>query len=426
MTRPAAYLRKSKDAATKADHLAILTAAVHADGHNGDTVVYDDWARSGDIKKLSKRTGWRALCEAIERDEHDVVFMNDLDRGGRSVEEWARFMRVARDRGVRVVAGGVDWSAPDKRMEFYLRAVFAEEELERAKSRSARTREIRERRGDATVGGHAAPYGSMWARAGDVGMVTSEHPDPRRVVVVPNPDEPVEVILDAVRESRGNVLRAAKLLNERGVPSRGGRSWEPRTISRILDSRGVSRGRRGANGSRRRSPSDAPLSRLVECPCGTLMTPTRDPRTKAWASLYCGRGHKLGVKVHGPYVARARYIEDRLREELAGQESKTYRPTATVDATTTRAALEARKRKLGIALADEAIDEDDYRERMDAVKAELADLDDDDVLGPTITMKTRKVDWTAPVEVVGEQLRRLVRVVRLGADMLPVEVVLRA
>ena len=56
MTTPAAYLRKSKDAATKADHLAILMSSVRTHGHNGDTVIYDDWGQSGDIKKLAKRT----------------------------------------------------------------------------------------------------------------------------------------------------------------------------------------------------------------------------------------------------------------------------------------------------------------------------------------------------------------------------------
>ena len=43
MTTPAAYLRKSKDAVTKADHLETLMTSVREHGHNGDTIVYDDW-----------------------------------------------------------------------------------------------------------------------------------------------------------------------------------------------------------------------------------------------------------------------------------------------------------------------------------------------------------------------------------------------
>lgn len=427
MTRPAAYLRKSKDAATKADHLTILMASVKAHGHNGDTVVYDDWARSGDIDKIGKRTEWKRLCDAIERGEHDVVFMNSLDRGGRSIEEWLRFIRLARSRNVRVIADGTDYSATENRDRLIFEAWAAEKELERAKERSARTVAIRRGRGDATTGGHAAPYGQMWLRAGDVGM----DGDPRRVVVVDNPDEPVQPLLDAIRDTKGNVLRAARLLNERGVPTRSGALWDHRVLARALDRLGAHRSKRGPNpNGRRRAPNDAPLSRLVECHCGATMTPEMDPRKRVkgdphpWLVLTCAPGRKAGKDVHGPYIARARHIMERLRDEIRVSRI-TIERSAPTDSARARADLEARKRKLGIALADDAISEDDYRSRMDAIKRDIAKLDDDVIaedewvgFGP----RTPLVEWDADDATVGEQLRRVVRVVRLGEDMRPREV----
>lgn len=427
MARPAAYLRKSKDSATKADHLAILMASVKAHGHNGDTVVYDDWARSGDIEKLAARTEWKRMCDAIERGDHDVVFMNSLDRGGRSIEEWLRFIRLARSRGVRVIADGVDYSAAENRDRLIFEAWAAEKELERAKERSARTKRLREMRGDATVGGHAAPYGQMWARAGDVGM----DGDPRRIVVVDNPDEPMQPLLDAIEATKGNALRAARLLNERGVPTRTGAPWDHRVLTRALDRIGAHRAKRGPNpNGRRRAPTDAPLSRLVECHCGATMTPEMDPRKRAkgdphpWLVLTCAPGRKAGREAHGAYIARARHVMERLQDEIRVSTVRVERPAAT-DTTKRRADLEAKRRKLGIALADDAISEEEYRKRMDAIKAELAKLDDDALAADEwagFSGREPLVSWDADDATVGEQLRRVVRVVRMGEDMKPREV----
>jgi DNA invertase Pin-like site-specific DNA recombinase len=419
MTRPAAYLRKSKDAATKADHLALLTRSVAAFGL-ADPVVYDDWARSGDIRKLSKRTGWRELCAAIERGEHTTVFMNSLDRGGRSVEEWARFMRVARDHGVRVIADGVDWASPEKKLEFHLRAVFAEEELDRARARAASTVGFRRARGDVVVGGHHAPYGAEWVRAGDAGIAG----DPRRVVEVPNEREPLQPLLDAVTETRGNVLAACRLLNERRVPTRTGAPWDPRVLTRALDRQGALRARRGASvGGRRRGASDAPLSRLVVCHCGATMTPERDPRNGRWLGLVCTAGRKLGKDNHGRYLARAHYVMEFLRDRLNVSTIRIVK-SSTVDVPAARADLDDRRQRLTAALAD-GMNTTEYRRRMDILKREVAALADaEDVESDWVGTSPREplVDWGASDTDVGERLRRLVTAVHLDETMLPVTV----
>jgi DNA invertase Pin-like site-specific DNA recombinase len=222
MTRQAAaYLRNSKDPGTKAEHLARLMAAVHADGSNGNATLYDDWNRSGDRAKLGKRTGWTALCQAIEADQIEVVFMNDLDRGGRSQEEWLRFRRVAAEHKVRVVAGGIDWSAPSRRLEFSIKTMVAEEELEADRRRSAATHRMQVAREDAMG---QPGYGYRFAK----------HAKGERVVLEPNPDEPLEPVLAVVRETRGNISAACKLLTARGVPTRSGEAWHSRTLKRIV------------------------------------------------------------------------------------------------------------------------------------------------------------------------------------------------
>lgn len=420
--RAAAYLRKSKDAATKADHLAMLMASVKDHGHNGEAVVYDDWAKSGDIEKLAARTEWRRLCDAIEAGVHDVVFMNSLDRGGRSIEEWLRFIRLCRASGVRVIADGTDYSLPENRDRLIFEAWAAEKELDKAKERSARTRRIRAARGDVVTGGHAAGYGRTWVRAGDAGIGG----DPRRVVEVQNPNEPLQPLIDAARETRGNVLAASKLLNTRGVPTRSGKPWSPRTLGRVLDREGVIRAKYGARV--RRAPSTAPLSRLVACHCRQLMTPVRDRRTGRWSELYCAAGHKAGVGAHGRYVARSRHVMDRLRAEKPVRVSRIaiLKGSKVEDAEARRTALAEKRRRLGIVFADGGLDEDVYRQEVDDIKRAITDLDDQidaDWIG--FGPRTPVVPWDGDEEELGVALRQRVRVVRLDEAMRPAEVVWR-
>lgn len=193
-TRPAAYLRKSTDAVTKQDHLERLIGSVRENGHSGDTIVYDDWARSGDIRKLAKRTGWRALCEAIERGEHDVVFMNDLDRGGRSIEEWARFMRGSRPgcpghrRRDRLVGLGTgSWSSTS-------------EPCSLKRSSSAPRLGLRRQLGCESAAGTrrrpaSLPTAIGWPRPGMSGSPTRIVRTPSGWSSFPDPDEPLEPVL---------------------------------------------------------------------------------------------------------------------------------------------------------------------------------------------------------------------------------------
>lgn len=427
MTSPAAYLRKSKESGTKDAHLALLMEQVLRFGHNGDTVVYDDWNRSGDIDKIAKRTAWKAMCDAIEAGEHDLVFLNSFDRGGRSIEEWLRFVRLARAHHVRVIADGVDYAAAENRDRLIFEAWAAEKELEKAKERSARTKAMRKQRGDAYLGGHSAPYGSMLARDH-----STPCPSPDRcrcrVIVVENPAEPIEPLLDAVREKAGNILQACKLLNERSVPSRGGKGWEPRTLTRVLDARKGYRTRRGPRPTRYQIAKwPAPLSRLVECHCGALMTPMRDPRNRRWLSLMCARGQIAGASVHGSYNARSRHVVDAIQGAIGGtREVKRTETFSTDDLHEQRVAIEEDLRRLGRVYRSGGLSDDEFDVEQASLHVRLRELDAQE---DTVTFRLRftgpvAIDWDAPDEDLAVSIHKVVNVVRLGQDMLPAEVVL--
>jgi DNA invertase Pin-like site-specific DNA recombinase len=419
MARPAAYLRKSKDAATKAEHLDRLLATVRRHGHNGDTVVYDDWGRSGDQRKLASRRAWRDLCEAIGRGEHDVVFMNDLDRGGRSLEEWLRFIRVAQDRGVRVIAGDTDYSAPENKDRLIFEAWLAERELDAGKRRAAETIRMRRRRGD--VMGQP-PYGHLFAR--DAGG---------RVVLVEDPERPVQPLLDAVRDAKGNTAEAVRLLNDRGVPSRYGKAWSSAALNGALRRLGArppvaKRARRTSTGELRQ-PS--PLSKLLRCHCGTTMTPVDSRR-----ALYCYVGAREGLGRHGRYVASMPRVYEFLRRETEGRRetksSRTYtnEPGA---ALARREALGEELRRLGRAYRAGAIEDDEFDAESARLRAALDEATDDqaeaeELVSITVRKTGMIVDWglleTDPA-ALGDQLRRAFRTVKLGPDMRPAEAVWR-
>lgn len=419
MAAPAAYLRKSKDSATKAEHLARLLATVRRHGHNGDTVVYDDWARSGDQRKLGSRRAWRDLCAAIERGEHDVVFMNDLDRGGRSLEEWLRFIRVAQDHSVRVVAGETDYSAPENKDRLIFEAWLAERELDAAKRRARETIRMRRKRGD--VMGQP-PYGRLFAR-GDGG----------RVVLVEDPERPVQPILDALRDADGNIAETARLLNDRGVPSRYGRAWSPPALRGTLRRLGAMppvtrKSRRTRNGSLRRPSA---LSKLVRCHCGQVMTPVDSRR-----GLYCHVGARQGLERHGRYVASMKKVLDLLRAETEGRRAERSRRTFTNDpgeAAARRGVLEEELRRLGRAYRAGAVEDDEFDAEGARLRAAIGEAGaeaeaDEEAVSITVRLSGAVVHWERladdPVSV-GDELRRIFREVRLGQDMRPIGAVWR-
>ena len=411
--RPVAYIRKSKKLEeSAAAQLAAVRELMARDGHNGDSVVYNDAGRSGDRAKLGKRTAWTEMNAAIERGEVSTVYVRVLDRTGRSLEEWLRFLRICQEHGVRIVDQTGDRSDPANEDSALFEMWAAQKELKRAKERSNWTLRMQRARGDAI--GHA-PYGFTLER----------EPGTRRIIRIPNPEEPLEPLFKAVRETRGNILAACKLLNARGVPSRFGTPWSTRTLHRAIKENQPSLLRRApATMTKSGLRPPAPLARLVICHCGGTMTP--HPSTK---DLTCAAGHKVGVAIHGRYVARERHVYDLLRAELAVAAAAFInfdRPDGGADLAARRAELEDQLRRLGKAYVARALDDDEFeagRVKVQREIDELLDVDEDELV--TWTGIAPLVDWNAEPEALGDQLRRVFREVRLDENMMPVEAVWR-
>lgn len=400
-------------------------ALVHSHGHNGNTEVYDDWNRSGGRPGLGKRTAYKRLCDDIEADQiGPAVYLNALDRGGRDLEEMLRFCRVAREHGTEVIDQTGDWTAADRIDELESEATFAGREYRKAVKRSAFGHKIQADRGDTF--GHP-PYGLMMVREWyDDKPPYKGH---GKVTHVPNPDEPIGPILDAIRETRGNVLAACRLLNSAGSTARYGRPWAPRTLANIVRReeprllRQKATTRTGPTGLRQ----PAPLARLVLCHCGHLMTPR-----VASNSLYCGEGIKFGPAIHGRYVARDRHVYALLEWLTEGQRevksSRTYTSADPDPADARREELTEWLRRLGVSYRAGTLTDEEFEEDRQTIAAELDALieEAEDAAEELINFTVRKVgklvNWDADPAKLGDELRRVFRSVTLDEDMLPASV----
>lgn len=418
--KPAAYIRKSQkleDSATA--QLAAVKQVAARDGETGDLLVYSDVGLSGRRKKRGEKSEWARLLDDIAANLISVVYVSVLDRAGRSLVEWLLFSELLVEHGVRLVdQTGQNRVGVGNSDVALFEAWAAQKEGEKAVERSARAFRTMKARGDEMIGGYKAPYGYRRAKAEDVGA----DGDPKRVVIVQNPDEPMEPLLEAIRATNGNVLQAARRLDADGVPYRAGRPWNVRVLTEVLEREGAITPSHGAQ-RRRRAPSDAPLSRLVECHCGRLMTPQRDERNHKWLSLLCMPGCRAGLAIHGRYVARSRHVIELLQDELHYSTVRIQKSVGRSDTTQRRAALEAKREKLQVALDNDLVKVDEFKRRVAALKRDAALIDDEATaesewigLSPAEPL----VDWDAGDAAVGEALRRIVRSVRLDESMMPI------
>ncbi len=424
--KPAAYIRKSqKLEESAAAQLAAVKQVAARDGVNGDLVVYSDVGVSGRRNKRTEKSAWARLLDDIAADKVSTVYVSVLDRAGRSLVEWLLFSELLVEHGVRLVDQTSQNRVGVGNSDVALFEMWAaQKEGEKAVERSARAFRTMRARGDEMVGGYKAIYGYKRAKAGDVGL----DGDPNRIVVVPNPDEPIDPLLDAIKATKGNVLQAARRLDALGVPYRTGGPWNVRVLTEVLEREGALKPRHGSQ-LRRRAASDAPLSRLVECYCGRLMTPQRDRRNGKWLSLLCMPGCRAGLKVHGRYVARSRHVIELLQRELHYSTIRVQKSAGTTDVSHRRAALEVKREKLQVALDNDVVSVEEFKRRVAQLKRDIEAMDDEvaaesDWSG--YSPREPLVDWDASDATVGESLRTLIHSVRLDENMLPVAINWRA
>jgi len=415
---PAAYARKShKDQASAEQQLVEIHEIAKRDGLNGELVDYKDVGISGLYGKRGDDSDWRRLQTDIAEGRVSTVYLSVLDRAGRDLEEWLAFTRICVEHGTRVVDSKGERTGDGNEDLALFEMWAAQKEGKKAVERSARANRTMAARGYDV--GHP-PYGSRVAwevGEGDARELVDKKPEKRsdvRRVFVPADDEPMQPLLDAIRETGGNVMRAASLLNDHGVLNRG-REWHPRSLTRVLDRERALRLRYGR--ARRRAPSAAPLSRLVACHCGQIMTPTRDRRTGEWTEMYCSVGHRQGVAKHGRYVARSKPVIELLRESIG--RARWVPMIEGVDTSAQRAKLDEELRRLGVAYRAGAVDDDEFTAESSRIKAARADIEDTD---GHFGAPRPYVRWDGEPQELGEDLRSRVIVVHLGEDMRPTRV----
>lgn len=267
--QPVAYIRKSKvNPNGHALSWEVQEAQVRdLAARNGDgdrLTLLSDWGTSGAAAASAfggtgrggKRKVWGQLVEMIDAGQVSALYAYSLSRLARSTRELLDLAERCARSGVVVrlaVEGTLDFTTAHGRLYLTVLAAVATFEAEVSAARAKDQVMLRRTRGD-HIG--QPPYGYRL--------------EDRRLV--PDPDQPIEPVLEAYREA-GTYHGAARLLNERGLPSRNGTPWSDMTVRRI-----VGRTDTVSKSSRPGRPTKHPalLAGLLRCPCGQTLTPTRD------------------------------------------------------------------------------------------------------------------------------------------------------
>ncbi len=236
-----------------------------ASNGNEDVVILSDLDVSG-RKGRERRPGWDELLHAVEDGEATAVYAYSLSRFARSVAQLAEFFDLC-DRmkvRVRVDRDQIDTSTATGKLVGNVLASLAQFEADVASERVKDAFATKRVHDPEWQGPGNRPYGE------GVG-------------------EDVPAVVAAFREA-GSFDGTARLLNERGVPSRyNGSLWFGSVVATIM--------RRVAPDEvlpavRRGAPAGSHsfrLSQLLACStCGTFLTPSKDPKYD-YIRYYCHR-----------------------------------------------------------------------------------------------------------------------------------------
>lgn len=403
MKTPAAYLRRSYvdpdspgDISREAQRAAVRKLAA-ADGHNGNLIEYDDWGISADVAKAGKRTAYTRLLADMEAGKVSAVYAFDVDRLYRDPRDLIRLQDAAQRHSVKIATTGGslaigDGDDPAAEGFAFMGAVFGRMELQKAKKRNRAAREARVDRGDRF--GHPL-YGFLHIRDAT-----------GRIVRAPNPAQPLEPIVAAYRDA-GTVLGAARLLNQRGIPSAKGGQWYTSQLTRVLEAHAPELlPKRGASGARIRA--SAILSQLVRCHCGHTMTPNTHRR-----QLYCSRGTILPG--HGRYTVQEAPIMEWVKAEASRFAPSGKVKRGSDDAR--RAALADQRERLGLRVVIDLLSPEKAASMAADIDAEIASLE----AAREAVQVPERIDWErwAPADI-NAYLRTIWSHVELDEQMQPV------
>lgn len=397
--RPAAYIRRSSADAKnpgqfsrEAQEDAVRRMAA-ADG-DPDVEVFTDWGVSGG---RSDRVEYLRLKAAIREGRVSRVYALNMSRIGRSLRELLDFVDLCREHEVtlRLDRDHLDTSTPSGRLAFHVLASVSQFVRELAAEAAGSALDNRRERGDVLGRAH---YGFTLA------LVDGRYQE------VPDPERPVQPVLDALRDA-GSVAGAVRLLNERGVPPpMGGKRWHLSATRRVIDNAApglLERHRR----EHPRTHRPAVLAGVLKCHCGATMTPN-----PARGQYYC---HRARIhKGHGKATIAERLLLPWIKAEAARFRTPERALVGGSDSTSERVALEAQRERLrtqhrlGVITDDElAAGWSDVRHAMDALDAQEA---------VNVVDIPETINWAATPETVNAHLRAIWDHVQLDRELRPV------
>lgn len=406
MRKPIAYLRKSRVTSDRHVSWEVQEAEIRAlAARHGDTDLdlLSDWGRSGRGEKTRLRGEYARLRAMIAADEVSVVYAYSLSRLSRSVGEYASLAELCRDHGVRVrlaKEGEFDYASVSGRFTVGILALVAQMEAEQAQERARDTITARRARGD-HVG--SAGYGKRLVKGR----------------LIDDPKHDLAAVVDAYREA-GSFGGAAKALNRQSIPTKSGRAWEGTTVARILRREVPAETAVRRIEPRVRQRGSFALSRLLRCPCGTLMTGRTSTHTTKYGtygpyvSYQCYRG-RYDPKHQRPYMVSEADVLPWVQAEVARLQMPADAVEAEAGNDTERAALVARRGRVIDNYEDGLIDKA-------ARDAKLTEIGDALEAIETVVRVTAipEVDWSWPPSALNDVLRAILVDVTMGTDLRPV------
>jgi DNA invertase Pin-like site-specific DNA recombinase len=210
-----------------------------------DLTILSDWGKSG-RKGAAGRAGYRDLIERIEAGKVSAVYAYSLSRLSRSLADYAALAALCATKKVPIrlaKEGEQDFASPHGRLIAHVLAATAQMEAELAQERARDLVMARRSRGD-QIGRER--YGM---RAG----------------------EDIALVVAAFKEA-GSFHGAARLLTERGVPTRLGRPWRPTTVRVLLEKYAPIGTLPMGQVQRAKTSPRFRLARLLRCHCGKTLT----------------------------------------------------------------------------------------------------------------------------------------------------------
>jgi len=295
---------------------------------------------------------------------------------------------------VRLVVDSIDTSTASGRMMANILSSVAQFEAEVAGERIADALRVRRDRGD-VLG--LPPYGYR--------LVNGR--------LEPNPDEPLQPIIDAYRAT-GSAFAVARALNEAGLRTRRGRLWSSKVIGDVLRREGLTTRRRPRPGAK--AEADWITYQLLRCHCGNTMTPMdrRSPRVTCWRSR------------HDPEHSRPFGIAESKLLPAIRAEADRFDPDVDIlqdeQDSERLQAIGARRERVIDLFVNGIIDKADRDRRLSALDAEA------EIVETTTRLRAvpQRIDWDRwSAREINNVLRVYFDRIELGPDLMPTRFVWR-